>query len=534
MSILRRAGFVCLVSLGACGGSSPRSAAPIVTSPSIALVPTVSDQIWYRSVSTCAQGPYELELVAEGGRWEEDFELRVSTPRKVALHAVMLVDGVEVGKTADVFDARGPASGTADNTRCVADARERLQLGRATPGGGGSTGTSVPPGTRVTVTNEPPQQPTAPPQLRIDETGNVTISIKVLKFRLRDRPAPGARIRIKFWSIEPNDLEGVLFGALRIAWRPNVPEAAYDAYLVRLAAEENDRLRRTEDARRLREEEWRRQQAALPPAPRTQVTVQIDAAAELAAYRKREEERHRREQREAELAAKRASEWLEAERRRALAEALEAERRMRRAAYCARSPEDRDCWGAGGMKVHLDLAARASERATYCADHREDARCWNQSEWTRRRSAWDARVQIALTPAKPPEGPPPEPLVEVIPPKLSLNADWRPGYWQWTEGTWMWLAGMWRVPEADIVAEQTTTAPAAPPPPQTETAPVAPVRTAVWIGGFWQWNGTSWVWIAGSWQLRPEARVTWRVPEWRPRGKVHVLIPGGWIRIGGQ
>jgi len=505
-----------------------------VTSPSIALVPTVSDQIWYRSVSTCAQGPYELELVAEGGRWEEDFELRVSTPRKVALHAVMLVDGVEVGKTADVFDARGPASGTADNTRCVADARERLQLGRATPGGGGSTGTSVPPGTRVTVTNEPPQQPTAPPQLRIDETGNVTISIKVLKFRLRDRPAPGARIRIKFWSIEPNDLEGVLFGALRIAWRPNVPEAAYDAYLVRLAAEENDRLRRTEDARRLREEEWRRQQAALPPAPRTQVTVQIDAAAELAAYRKREEERHRREQREAELAAKRASEWLEAERRRALAEALEAERRMRRAAYCARSPEDRDCWGAGGMKVHLDLAARASERATYCADHREDARCWNQSEWTRRRSAWDARVQIALTPAKPPEGPPPEPLVEVIPPKLSLNADWRPGYWQWTEGTWMWLAGMWRVPEADIVAEQTTTAPAAPPPPQTETAPVAPVRTAVWIGGFWQWNGTSWVWIAGSWQLRPEARVTWRVPEWRPRGKVHVLIPGGWIRIGGQ
>jgi hypothetical protein len=539
MSILGRPELVCFACLAACGGSSPHPAAGVATRPeplAIALVPTVADQAWYRSLSTCAQGPYELELVADGGRWEEDLELRVTTPRRVAINAVMLVDGVEVGRTANVFDAHGAAGGTPENSRCVADARERLQLGRTGTGGGGGGATGTPGTPGIRVTDEPPQQPKAPPSLQLDETGSATLSVEVLKFRLRDRPAPGARIKIKFWSIEPNDLEGVLFGALRIAWRPNVPEAEYDAYLVRLAAEEQDRLQRArlqaEEDERLRLEAWRREQAARPP--RAQVTVRVDAEAELAAYRKREDDRRRREQHEADAATKRAADELEAERRRVVAEALEAERRARRAAYCARSPEDRGCWGAGGLKVHLDLEARVKERADYCARQREDARCWDQNEWSRRRTAWDARVQVALTPAKPPEGPPPEPLAEVVPPKLSLHADWRPGYWQWTEGTWVWLAGMWRVPEADIVAEQTTTAPAPPPPPQVETAPVAPVRSAVWIGGFWQWNATSWVWIPGSWQLRPEARVTWRVPEWRPRGKVHVLIPGGWIRIGGR
>jgi hypothetical protein len=114
-----------------------------------------------------------------------------------------------------------------------------------------------------------------------------------------------------------------------------------------------------------------------------------------------------------------------------------------------------------------------------------------------------------------------------------VNATWRPGYWQWIDSTWVWLAGVWRVPDADIVAEQTTTAPIAPPPVKVEAPPTAPVATVVWVPGFWQWDGAAWIWIAGTYQLRPTASLTWRAPAWKPRGNVHVLVPGAWIRIGG-
>jgi hypothetical protein len=93
---------------------------------------------------------------------------------------------------------------------------------------------------------------------------------------------------------------------------------------------------------------------------------------------------------------------------------------------------------------------------------------------------------------------------------------------------------MWRVPEQDIVAELTTTAPTAPPALQVETPAAPPVSAAVWLSGFWQWDGAKWVWVAGSWQLRPSATVTWRAATWQPRGRVHVLVPGAWIRIGGS
>lgn len=506
MSIARTG--ITLAGLVACGGSGKGPQDPRLVEPR--LLPAIADQTWYRSTSTCGQGPYEIELPAAGARWGEDFELRLHTPRRVALQAVVLVDDAEVARASGVYDASGSAAGKPDNTRCVADARERLAIGRS--GTGGGTGTPGTPGIRVPVGTPPPSGGTA--QLEL-ETTVVTTSTSVLTFTIRE-PRPGARIKLRFWSIEPNDLIDVAFGGLRIEWRPNVAERDYEAHLARITAEkEAQRLRLEQDQRR-REDEWQRTRTA-------SASVTVD----LAAYRAEEA---RRRQREIEAEARR----LEAERRAAIAAALELERRARRAAFCASHPEDRGCWGAGGQKVHLELEQRKRERTEYCATATEDARCWTPEDWRRRRSAWDARVRVSLAPPAQPEGPPPAPLAEVTPPKLSVNADWRPGYWHWIDGTWVWLGGMWRVPETDIVAELTTTAPAAPPPLQPETAPVAPVRTAVWLAGFWQWNGADWVWIPGSWQLRPEARVTWRAPEWRPRGKVHVLIPGGWIRIGGR
>jgi hypothetical protein len=182
--------------------------------------------------------------------------------------------------------------------------------------------------------------------------------------------------------------------------------------------------------------------------------------------------------------------------------------------------------------VHLELERRRRERADYCADHPEDARCWDAGERARRRQASVQRVRLALAPPPEPDGPPPAALAEEVPPRLSAHADWRPGYWHWTGSSWFWIGGMWRVPERDILAEETTVAPAAPPPPQAEAPPPATLTTAIWVPGFWQWSGTAWVWVAGSWQLRPAPRATWRPPTWRPRGAVHVLVPGAWIQIG--
>lgn len=476
------------------------------TAATIGLEPIVAGQQWYRAQSSCAQGPYELDVPVAGVRWGDDVELRLHTPRKVALDAVILVDDQEVERAHAVFDGAGTAGGKPDNARCLADARERLALGR-TGGGGGPPGT---PGTPGTLVGPPPSLPSVTAQLELD-TSLVTTSVEVIKLRLRDRPVGAAppRVRIRFWSVEPNDLVGVLFGIAHIEWRPNVPEAEYDAHLrAQAEAEAREAARRIEEQRRA-DLEWRRTHP--PTEVVVQAHVEIDLAAEAAAARKREEDR----------------------RRRAVAAALEVERRQRRAEFCAGHPADRGCWGAGGLEVHLDLERRAGERATYCAAHREDARCWTEAEWSQRRQAWEGRIRVALEPPRPPDGPPPAPLAETMPPRLSVHAEWRPGYWQWTLGTWVWLGGMWRVPDEDIASGATTTAPAAPPPVRVEAPPPAPVRTAVWLTGFWQWSGTTWVWIPGSWQLRPEPRVTWRVPEWRARGQVHVLIPGAWVRIGG-
>ena len=478
--------------LAACGGS-PGPRAPHAEAPH--LEPHVAEQTWYRATSICGQGPYTVELPTTGARWGEDVELLVHAPRAIALHAEVLADGAQVSQTTY---GSAPA-----NSRCIADAKERLALAHA--GTGSSSGT---PGTPVqvgtTVITPPPAA--APPALVIEQNPAAT-SDEVIRFRLPDRATP--HITIRFWSVEPNDLEGVLFGAAHVVWQPTVPDAQYEAYLV-------DQQREAQARAEREAAEWARTHPARPEDPR-----------EVEARREEEQRRAEQERRRAEQDRRRAE---HEEQHRRLAAALEEQRRQQRAAFCAAHADDRDCWGAGGLRVHLDLERHEHERADYCAAHAEDARCWTDADWSRRRTAWNARLTAAAHTCNP-TGAPPAAQQETQPPALSLHATWRPGYWQWTACTWVWLAGQWRVPDSDLVAETTTQAPAAPPPPQVETAPQQPVAAAVWIPGFWQWSGTTWVWVAGSWQLRPSAGVEWRPAEWRPRGTVHILVPGGWIHV---
>jgi hypothetical protein len=136
---------------------------------------------------------------------------------------------------------------------------------------------------------------------------------------------------------------------------------------------------------------------------------------------------------------------------------------------------------------------------------------------------------------------------------------WIGGGWQWNGTDYVWIAGMWRYVPPPIVATaagstQTTTtttvtananiappaqavimpsaAPTAPP-PRTETIPPAPRAGAMWIAGYWTWEGTTWTWIVGRWQMPPEGNVRWTPPvvQIHPGG-IQVFMPGGWIRLG--
>jgi hypothetical protein len=473
-----RSWFVLLV---ACGGSGRPVAREPVEDVGVALLPEVATRTWYRAPSICGQGPYEVEVPIAGAKYGEDVVVSLATPRRVALMAVVLGDdGAEVVKTAGLFDAGGRGQGAAENLRCVADQKERLAALRG-GSGGGTVVPDVPTGTTVTVL-PPPSTPIG----LIVEDGEPGHSTEVVRFGWRETGRRHTRLRVRLWSVEPNDLEFVRFGVTRFEWRPNTSEIEYQAYSKR-------REKRVELQRESPEESharWVRQNA--------------DA------------ERQLREQ-------------AERDRRRALDAALETEKRRRRDAYCAVHADSRDCWGAGGKQRWAQMEELARQRTAFCAAHTEDVRCWSDAERARREQAWRRRIEVTVTP-KLPDGPPPAPREETPPPKLSDNAEWRPGYWQWTGTTWLWLGGQWRVPDEDIVAERTTTAPSAPPPPMVETIPPPPTATIIWTAGFWQWNGSQWIWVPGGYQVRPSNEVTWRPTEWRMRGRVHVLVPGGWIR----
>ena len=464
----------------ACGGHAD---APVAPRP-IALEPVIAAQAWFRAPAPCGQGPYELELPITDAAWGEEIELRLATPRRIALHAVVIADDVEVARTQGVYGSSGATSGRPDNARCVADARERLAATRVAPITATTPSRAQAPSSSVAA----PVAETAPAAAAIalvPDDGLAPASQEVVRFAWDGHARH--RVHIALWSIDPNDLADVRFGIARVEWHPNVPDAEYTAFLARA-------------------------QAAAAKRAEVHVAVETDA------------------QRTARIAAEAAAELvvIEEGRRHEIAEALEAQRVIARAAYCASHAEDRECWGAGGRRVHDDLERHDRERAQYCVATPEDARCWDDRTWRLRRDAWRARIHTALAPPQQPEGPPPAPLADDAPPKLSAHAEWRPGYWQWTGTTWTWLAGMWRVPESDILAELTTIAPSAPPPPQAETIGAAPMAALIGSPASGSGAAPRGYGSPGSWQ-RPEAGAIWQPAEWRARGAQHVLVPGRWV-----
>ena len=69
----------------------------------------------------------------------------------------------------------------------------------------------------------------------------------------------------------------------------------------------------------------------------------------------------------------------------------------------------------------------------------------------------------------------------------------------------------------------------APPAPYVEVVPVIPYAGAIWIGGYWGWNGGRHQWVPGRWD-RPRPGYSYHPHAWVQQGGRWHLHGGGWVR----
>ena len=68
-----------------------------------------------------------------------------------------------------------------------------------------------------------------------------------------------------------------------------------------------------------------------------------------------------------------------------------------------------------------------------------------------------------------------------------------------------------------------------PPAPYVEVVPAIPYAGAVWLGGYWGWNGGRHQWVPGRWE-QPRPGYSWRPYAWTQHGGPWQLNAGGWVR----
>ncbi len=71
----------------------------------------------------------------------------------------------------------------------------------------------------------------------------------------------------------------------------------------------------------------------------------------------------------------------------------------------------------------------------------------------------------------------------------------------------------------------------APPPMLVESPPPPPFPDAVWVGGYWVWQG-NWVWAHGHWMAPPRPRYVWVHPYYEHRDGVVIFVTGHWAAPG--
>jgi hypothetical protein len=73
-----------------------------------------------------------------------------------------------------------------------------------------------------------------------------------------------------------------------------------------------------------------------------------------------------------------------------------------------------------------------------------------------------------------------------------------------------------------------TQAPPQAPAPLNDVMPPSPGANALWIPGYWDFNGTSYTWTAGHWEIPPPMSTTYVAAHWEVRDNANVFVRGYW------
>jgi len=67
-----------------------------------------------------------------------------------------------------------------------------------------------------------------------------------------------------------------------------------------------------------------------------------------------------------------------------------------------------------------------------------------------------------------------------------------------------------------------------PPPPPAELQTAQPTPSALWVYGYYDYDGYRYLWVPGHWEIPPPNAVAFVRPHWRYRGGSYVYIRGYW------
>jgi hypothetical protein len=174
---------LCLVALAACGSDLQRHTHAFVASAS------------------CAQGPFEVVLHADGKTGADGVEVVACTPRRLAGHVEL-----DVGDFALHSGRFGDAS---DNARCVAGGAPVV----TSAGGGaagGATGTGGTRGDAPALVERPYTGGESPFADEVCKHLGLEAQQILIPTTL-ELADPGAILKVKLWSDTPNDLDHVVF-----------------------------------------------------------------------------------------------------------------------------------------------------------------------------------------------------------------------------------------------------------------------------------------------------------------------------------
>jgi hypothetical protein len=67
-----------------------------------------------------------------------------------------------------------------------------------------------------------------------------------------------------------------------------------------------------------------------------------------------------------------------------------------------------------------------------------------------------------------------------------------------------------------------------PPRPVSEAVSAPPAPNALWIPGFWSYDGRGYTWIGGHWEIPPPNARSYVAAHWQNQGGGYAYVPGYW------